>query len=316
MSERHSPVSTVVPDSCLKTPRNDSMSEAIHISKKSKSIKSLANNVKAAAAGKVDTKKQEQWVMRLGHGKAKLLQQFCLNKAIVAPFNQEAEEIKSKLIDACFDGYLTRWWADQTRPSNPLVQVLNDEGLVDSQLLFILNDKFNVNIVGPQESSEFNEEWATKAAIGALTNAGLTKSKATKFVEMEIECAVTCHFLTLSEMMEGHVGVGRKRIPPSAETQEAGRKMLLFLNWSGKSKHIEPLTEEEINAITFNKVSWIPRPGMLERVFNYAKSLDELKAILSIFAPVLTIRSEEFAVSDTATNRNKRLSSNAVTKFI
>jgi hypothetical protein len=292
------------------------MSEAIHINKKSKSIQSMASNVKAAAGCKIHSKKPEQWVLRLSNSKAKLLQQFCLNKAIVFPYVEESDAIKQKLIDACYDGYLNRWKTDQSRPSNPLVQILNDEGVVDCQLLFILNDKFNVNIVGPQETSEFNEDWATKAAIDALTNAGLTKAKATKFVEMEIDCAITCHFLTLSEMMEGHIGTGRRRIPPSASTQEAGRKMLLFLNWSGKSKNIEPLTEDEINAITYNKVSWIPRPGMLERVFNYAKSLEELKIILSIFSPVLSIRSEEFGVSDTNTSRNNRLSVAAVTKFV
>lgn len=267
----------------------------------------MASKIRASAPAQIEQKKQEQWVMRPTAKYAEMLTEYCCNKAIVKPFDEQNEKLKAKLLDACFEGYLKRWWADRVRPSNPIVQALNDEGLVDSQVLFVLNDKFNININNPQQESEFNVEWAQKAAVAALVNSGLTKSKAQKFVEMEIECTITTHFLTLSEMMEGRVSVGRKKIPPSASTLEAGRKLLLFMNWNGKTKDIEAFTEEEISAITYNRLAWVPRPSMLERIFNYAKSIDEMKSILSVFSPVLTIRSEEFAVSDSADKRKKRL---------
>jgi len=174
------------------------MSEAFHINKRSKSVESMANKVKASAPALIEQKKQEQWVMRPSAKNAEMLIDYCCNEAIAKPIDEINQKLKSKLIDVCFDGYLKRWWADRVRPSNPIVQALNDEGLVDSQLLFVLNDKFNVNIVNPQQESEFKVEWAQKAAVAALVNAGLPKSKAQKFVEMEINCCITTHFLTLS----------------------------------------------------------------------------------------------------------------------
>jgi len=109
-------------------------------------------------------------------------------------------------------------------------------------------------------------------------------------------------------MMDGRIGAGRKKIPPSAATMEAGRKLLLFLNWDGNAvKDIEGFNEDELSAITYNRLAWVPRPSMLERIFNYVKSIDEMKSILAVFSPVLTIRSEEFALSDTPDKRKKRL---------
>jgi hypothetical protein len=292
------------------------MSEAFHINnKKSRSTESLASNIRANASPKIDNKKPEQWVMRLPAKASEILDQYCCNKAIVAPFQEDIDAQKPQLIAACYEGFLKKWWLEKTRPSNPLVQTIDDEGLVDSQCIFVLNDKFNINIQGPQENSQFTPDWAREAAVSALVNAGFAKAKAAKFVEMEIEAVVETHFLTLTEMMEGHVGAGRRKIPPSADTQEAGRKMLLFLNWNGKNKSIESLSNEEINAITYNKVSWIPRPSILERIFNHAKNLDDLKAILSVFSPVLTIRSEDYAVSADHKDRQKKLAAAVKGRF-
>ena len=283
------------------------MSEAFNINKKSKSVESMASRIKASATPQIENKKQEQWVMRLNAKHSEILYEYCCYKAVSHPFEESSDALKLKLVDACFDMYLKRWWSDRIRPSNPLVQALNDDGLIDSQVLFVLNDKFNINITNPQQESEFTVEWAQKAAILSLVNAGLSKAKAQKFVEMEIECTITTHFLTLSEMMDGRIGPGRKKIPSSATTQEAGRKLLLFLAWNGKTKDIEAFSEDEIAAITYNRLSWVPRPSMLERIFNYAKTIEEMKCILSVFSPVLTIRSEEYGISDTTEKRKKRL---------
>lgn len=290
------------------------MSEVLPLKKTGKTLGSLADKLKEKAACKPSGKKASEWVLRLNATDSVLLHDFCQNQAVIAPFEANLKDIKPQLTEVCYAGFLKKWWADKRRPSNPLVQSLNDDGMVDCEVLFVFNDKFMVNIDGPSEEDPFTVEWAEEAAQKALVKAGLTAAKAKKFVEAEIDCLVTTHFLTVTEMMEGHIGSGRKKIMPTEQTHEAGRKLLLFLDWNGKDK-IEPLTQDEISAITYNKVEWVPRPGLLDRIFNHTKSIDELKAILTVFQPVLNIRSHEFAASDSAAEKKDRLQKAAKQKL-
>lgn len=280
-----------------------------------KSVKAMANKVKASASVVTEKDKPAPWMLRLSEKQSLALNEYIESKVAANTIYEKVDLYKSDVLEYCYDGYLKRWFADKTKPTNPVVQTLDENGNVNNQLLFICYDKFNIQIDLPQDEKDHNQDWAHKAAVKALEEAGLSKSRANKFVDLEIECLITTHFFTLEEMMDGRVAANRKKIPPTPTTQEAARKLMLFMNWSGRSKNIEPLTQEEIASITYNKLSWLPKAGVLERLFNYASSLDDMKAILAVFSPVLSIRNEECGVGLTEENRVKKLAQVAKASF-
>jgi len=52
---------------------------------------------------------------------------------------------------------------------------LDENGNVNNQLLFICYDKFNIQIDLPQDEKDHNQDWAHKAAVKALEEAGFVK---------------------------------------------------------------------------------------------------------------------------------------------
>ena len=102
------------------------------------------------------------------------------------------------------------------------------------------------------------------------------------------------------------MGSGRKRIPPTSASRSAGTKMLEFLSWRGKGT-ITPLTNEEQSAITYKKLEWHLKPGMLDRICLYAKTADDLRAIFKVFTPVLGFRSTEVGATLSEKDRNAQL---------
>lgn len=283
--------------------------------KSSKSVKAMADKVKAAASVVTDKDKPQPWMLRLNEKQSQILNSYIENKVAGQSFYEKVDLYKPEVLQYCYNGYLKRWFEDKAKPTNPVVQTLDENGNVNNQLLFICYDKFNINIDLPAEEKDYNNDWAHKAAVKSLEEAGLSKSRANKFVELEVECLLTTHFLSLEEMMDGRTASNRKKIPPTTITQEAARKLMLFMNWTGRSKKIEPLSQDEIASITYNKLSWVPKAGVMERIFNYAFSFDDMTAILKVFSPVLSIRNEDCGVNLGEENRIKRLAQVAKANF-
>lgn len=280
------------------------MSEAISFS--SDSVKDLAAEFSSKASAKTSSKKPAEWVLRLDDTTSACLKNYCESQAILSPVETYSDSCKKIVTEACYEAYVVKFWTEKTRPANPHVQSLNVDGSVDCDLIYILQDKFKINIDGPTDDDQYTEEWAKEAAIAALQSAGLSAAKAKKFVEQEIECVVTTHFLTLQEMIEGTTGSGRKKVLATATTKSAGHKLMKFMLAKGTSD-LEPFTQQELAAITYKKVEWIPKAGMLDRVCSYCKSIDDLKIIFKVLQPVTSIRSNEFGISDSDAIKSDRL---------
>lgn len=280
------------------------MSEAYSMS--GDSVRDLAAEFAAKASAKASSKKPTEWILRLDAVNSQNVIGYCESQAVIKPFEAFSDSCKAQVIDACYNEFITKFWSDRTRPANPQVQALKSDGSVDSELIFILQDKFKINIAGPEADSDYNPEWAKTAAIKALQDAGLTPAKAKKFVETELDCIVSTHFLSLQEMIDGVTGSGRKKISATAITKSAGHKLMKFMLTRDASTP-ETLTDEEFASITYKKLEYIPKAGLLDRVCSHCKSLDDLKCIFKVIQPVISIRSDEFGVSDSEAEKADRL---------
>ena len=278
--------------------------EAVKISEAS-SFEETSAVISKLAKPVSSSKKPDQWSITCSSTFNKTLMQFCEAQVISKAFGEKEDEARVKLLALCFDKFLSKFMTDKVRPANPTV--VSADG--DYSTIFILQDKYKINIDSPDDDG-YTPENGRKLAIEALKDAGLTVAKATKFVESEVEVNIPTSFLSMQEMIDGHIGSGRKKIPPTPQSRSAGLKLQSFLIWKGTGESPEPLTAEEIGAITFKKMEWNLKPGMLDRVCNYVKTEDEIKSIFAVFTPVLGFRSVEMGIVSGSDATNEKLQKN------
>lgn len=266
-----------------------------------KTSASIASATKMATA-RSTAKKADEWSIKLDAAQTPDLNSLCEARLVIEKFKTVEEVASAAVTSVCYDAFIDKFIADGCRPANPTV--VSHDG--EQSCLFIFQDKYKVNIDPPAVDDEHDPEWGATQAIAALKAAGLSSAKAVKFVENEVEVVIPTFFMTIQEMIDGHIGSGRKRIPPTSESRSAGTKMLEFLSWRGKGS-ISPLTNEEQSAITYKKLEWHLKPGMLDRICLYAKTADDLRAIFKVFTPVLGFRSTEVGATLSEKERNAQL---------
>lgn len=264
-------------------------------------------SVSIAAATKMATarstaKKPDEWTIRFDATKTPDLNSLCEARFVIDRFKGVEEAANSAVTAVCYEAFLEKFINDGCRPANPTV--VSDDG--EQNCLFIFQDKYKINIDPASSEAEHSPEWGSKQAVNALKAAGLSSAKALKFVEAEVEVVIPTFFMTIQEMIDGHIGSGRKRVPPTSSSRNAGMKMLEFLAWRGKGT-INSLTDEEQSAITYKKLEWHLKPGMLDRICLYAKTIDDLRAIFTVFSPVLGFRSTEVGATLSEKDRNIQL---------
>jgi len=232
------------------------------------SIEPVTDSVTRKASIRPSSKKPESWVLQLSAPESSLLAKYCENHKLAQTFSEQEDSARILLNHVCFDAFVERFIDMKQRPSNPLVR---SEGGTHTTL-FILQDKYKVNIASPTDD----------------------------------DICIPTFFLSLQEMIDGYVGAGRKKIPPTAETRSAGEKIQRFLEWRGRGAAPQ-LTDAEQSAITYKKFEWQMKAGMLDRICNYVKTADELKAIFNVFTPVLMFRDQQVIADGSAASQNSCL---------
>ena len=249
----------------------------------------------------------KSWVLKLGSRDGHALQELCAAQIVISNFEEIKDSNQKIVLASCLKGFVKKFFRLNKRPANPYVINLQSKS-TDCKALFVFNDRYKINVLGPSEDEQFNEKWGINTFTQALVASGLSESKAKKFVASEVQINIIQHYLSLHEMLEGRTGSGRKKIEPNEITRSAGIKLAEFLNWNGK-KIIEPLTSEERDAISYLSMDYSINPGMLERVWNYIDNADDMLCLFKVVQPVLSIKNHEFGISDTPNERVSRLQS-------
>ena len=267
----------------------------------------------SANSNKKDKTPSKNWVLKLGSRDGHALQELCAAQTVISNFEEIKNSHQKNVLASCLKGFVKKFFRLNKRPANPYVISLQSKS-TDCKALFVFNDKYKINVLGPSDDQHYCEKWGIDTFTQALVEAGIKESKANKFVASEVQVNIVQHYLSLHEMLEGRTGSGRKKIEPSEVTRSAGIKLAEFLNWNGK-KSLEPLSAEEKDAISYLSMDYSVNPGMLERVWNYFDTADELLALFKVVQPVLSIKNHEFGVSDSPNERISRLQGKFVDVF-
>lgn len=257
---------------------------------------------------KIDTNEKtpsKSWVLKLGSRDGQALEELCASQIVISNFEDIKNANQKVVLASCLKGFVKKFFKLSARPSNPHVISLQSKS-TDCKALFVFNDRYKINVPGPVEDEQYNEKWALNSFTQVLIDAGLKESKAKKFVASEVQVNIIQHYLSLHEMLEGRTGVGRRKIEPNEVTRSAGIKLAEYLSWNGK-KPIQPLTDQERDAISYLSLDYGINPGMLERIWNYFDSAEEMLCLFKVVQPVLSIKSHEFGISDNPSKRISRL---------
>lgn len=232
------------------------------------------------------------------------------------------DRVKSLLgqhADAVRDEFFLVWteemWANKRRPDNFNVRLKQCSGkLDDAACQFQL--KFRSDGIKKKMPSADNlpeEKTLQEVVIDILTSGvvGLTAENARRFVDQEVDVQEeTTLSKPLETMLEEEEGTLFHSI---------GDKLLTYMqtraNGRSKTVSLPPFTdEEEEAALSISQVVKL-KEGMLDRVFTYCTSLEELRRLLKWVEVTKQVSNYEFGISDETGARGERLKE-AVGRFI
>lgn len=220
-------------------------------------------------------------------------------KTVSEPVMQRLEHTKDTLNEICLTKFAQKYFEQKNKPSNPQL-VSQKDGKDDHTASWIFTDKFKFRFPEVPEGHD-----ARIVYIEAFVEAGLHQTDAEKLIHQELILNPVIGIKPLNDLLNGHFGHGREFVPATDTEKSAGMKIAAFL--SGKStSSLELLTDEEKIAAIQRDSGVTVRPGFLERVCGYAKSVNDLMIIFRLISPVVYPSYPKFAMNDTPVAQGDR----------
>lgn len=243
---------------------------------------------------------------------------FSAAKVVLDDAKSNYEGKYEEVVGEIFDRWADVLWETKTQPENPSIKA-SIKGRLEATGLFTISTggslKIDMPEVLPGEAME-------DAMVRGMVNAGVSERNATKLVSQEVSF-VPMWEVNLTDMMRGVIRSGK--LTPSNDNQKNAAGML-FLAIQGRGPDGHPVTPSErirmlekidesgwlaIQSNLADNTTYAPvlKDGdtFLDRVCGYAETREELGFILKIIKPVRSMRSVQFAVSDSSDIRHDRL---------
>lgn len=209
------------------------------------------------------------------------------------------ESTKDELCEYATGVLVERLWENGSKPSNPSVTLTKADGTPDHTFLYILQDRFSINLPECQQGEEVD------SAVAVFEGLGLHPEDARCLVENELDFSPIVGFRPLSELLTGTFGENREFIPASDVEQSAGMKLAALVAWDGSSP-VEPLTTAEKSVVVDRSNKVCVKAGFYDRVKSYCRSVDQLKAVLKVVKPSAYPSHLKFAPTDSVAEQTQR----------
>jgi hypothetical protein len=200
----------------------------------------------------------------------------------------EAAPINEKLMDEFAEQLFNQGF----QPVNPRV-VTMAHGEVDHQANFTVQAKFKLQ---GKTSDEL------KANLYEVLGSD-------DLFDGEIDCTPLTTLRPFNELVIGHYE-GKDFVPATKEEEAVATKLLQFVQGqftSFQKGYSIGLTDAERDLVLIHQDQMKVKPGFMDRVKTYCKTVDELKGVFKVITPVHFLSHAKFAVADTPQARQDRL---------
>lgn len=249
--------------------------------------------------------------------------EFAATKELFDAFEESKKRQTADLYESIFDRYKAVLWRNKTQPKNPSIKVEKADGRLEAEGQFIVQVGSKIKINMPPVGEEQLPE---EVLFRSLVDLGVNKDNAERLIEKEVSF-VPQWSLNFTDMLHG-VMVEGKLQPASDEQISASEILFQVMNGQDEDGNdltpktrldmLKKITEEGwvlLHQNIQNHTRYFPQlvdgAGFLDRVCNYAESMEELDSILTVFQPVHFCQRVKFACSDTPETKLDRLLSEA-----
>jgi len=220
-------------------------------------------------------------------------------KTVSEPVLQRLEHTKDTLNQICLEKFAHKYFDQRNKPSNPQL-ASQKNGKDDHTASWIFTDKFKFRLPEVLDGQD-----AQTVYIDAFIEAGIHPIDAEKLVRQELILNPVIGIKPLNDLLNGHFGHGREFVQATEIEKSAGKKIAAFLSVKNTSS-LELLTDDEKIAAIQRDSGVTVRPGFLDRVCSYAKSVADLMVIFRLISPVVYPSYSKFATNDTPVAQGDR----------
>jgi len=259
--------------------------------------KASAADLLAGLSGKAPTKKpaaakaKERPVLALSDEVKALYAEYAPAKELWDVLDARLKSLKGELNPELFTAWVALMWQKKTLPSNPNIEVKNENDVLDCKGMFIVQERIKVQI--PDNNDP------TGSVVELLVKSGVGQAEAEELVNEEIDFTPQTGLRPFNELVSGHYEAEREFVEATAAEQAVGQKLLEFVT--------NNLSPEEQALVLLNTPKTVVKKGFLTRVCKYAHTQEQLAAILQVLVPVVQNKGAKFGVSDTPVTKTQRL---------
>jgi hypothetical protein len=219
---------------------------------------------------------------------------------------QEAKELGEEI----WQHYIKFLWAKQKAPETPRIEARDENGKVDCQSLYMVQQGLKIKINMPPMDDDAD---AVEVFISTLVDLGVTKDDARNFVESELDLTPQWN-IPITSLITGDNEVLKR----SAEK--------LFLWLQGEDEDGNELDDDAPLVLDTNEKAALadhvndtancdPKlldpKDFLDRVCGYFNSCNDVSAVLSMVTPTHYLTRTEFGISSSETEKAARLKEEA-----
>lgn len=223
-------------------------------------------------------------------------------KVVQGAVDVTVDNAKSEFMEYALMEMAKQLFKQKTQPSNPLVVIKNDKGVVDHQFQVTMNDKFKLRFPDVPEGIS-----AVQHFEEIFVSLGLHPTEAKNLVETELDFNPVTGLVNLNELLEGSYGEKREWIDSTDEQKEAGQKLAALLMWDGNADNVPAaLTLEEKMMIIKRSHTVKVRGGFYGRICSYVQNVNQIMAIFSVIQPIIYPVYAKFGINSSEQERTNR----------
>ena len=265
-------------------------------------------------------KKEDRPSIKISEDIQKFFIDFSAIKEISKIASENEKTMNRNITHDIFESYLDVLWQTKTQPQNPSIKCYDETNKLDATGLFTVSTGSRIKINMPTDF--LPGETCDQAIVRSLVELGIDEETSQLLVSKEVSFVPEWR-ISFTDLLRGVSSSGKITPSTSVQKNAAGQLFLAIqgqdcsgnaLSLEDRVQILSQIDEEGWSVLRDNlqsQTTYVPSmvdgDRFLDRVCNYANSREELGNIMTVFKPVLSLRSVAFAVSDSSSQHEIRL---------